>query len=257
MVLNPCLHLVFVSERKLTSIIAYTVLTSDVLFSAVHLFGYMENTITTWGYYGEFLFLHLRLCRPDSMFCHGLGINVGSFWPPPSCLLCSGHGGLNRAHFSYINIVYIALSTSSFHHLVSGFHWWFFEILQTSVAASSKGPFSFDQAQTSHLSVYIRRNPFFNHFLRGISVFGYYPYFSVFCINCRLINRNPQLTLCSWTVPRTHAWAGTIVRPLPGELRPRGPIHVTPLGSIITNTATPLRNIESAQCRMRRHRIPV
>ena len=111
--------------------------------------------------------------------------------------------------------------------------------------------------QTSHLSVYIRRNPFFNHFLRGISVFGYYPYFSVFCINCRLINRNPQLTLCSWTVPRTHAWAGTIVRPLPGELRPRGPIHVTPLGSIITNTATPLRNIESAQCRMRRHRIPV
>ena len=111
--------------------------------------------------------------------------------------------------------------------------------------------------QTSHLSVYIRRNPYFNHFLRGISVFGYYPYFSVFCINCRLINRNPQLTLCSWTVPRTHAWAGTIVRPLPGELRPRGPIHVTPLGSIITNTATPLRNIESAQCRMRRHRIPV
>ena len=111
--------------------------------------------------------------------------------------------------------------------------------------------------QTSRLSVYIRRNPYFNHFLRGISVFGYYPYFSVFCINCRLINRNPQLTLCSWTVPRTHAWAGTIVRPLPGELRPRGPIHVTPLGSIITNTATPLRNIESAQCRMRRHRIPV
>ena len=49
--------------------------------------------------------------------------------------------------------------------------------------------------QTSHLSVYIRRNPYFNHFLRGISVFGYYPYFSVFCINCRLINRNPQLTL--------------------------------------------------------------
>ena len=111
--------------------------------------------------------------------------------------------------------------------------------------------------QTSHLSVYIRRNPYFNHFLRGISVFGYYPYFSVFCINCRLINQNPQLTLCSWTVPRTHAWGGTIVRPLPGELRPRGPIHVTPLGSIITNTATPLRNIESAQCRMRRHRIPV
>ena len=48
-------------------------------------------------------------------------------------------------------------------------------------------------SQTSHLSVYIRRNPYFNHFLRGISVFGYYPYFSVFCINCRLINRNPQL----------------------------------------------------------------
>ena len=77
-VLNPCIHLVFVSERKLTSIIAYTVLTSDVLVSEVHLFGYTENTITIWGYRGEFLILRPRLCQLD-MFCHTLGIMLAVF----------------------------------------------------------------------------------------------------------------------------------------------------------------------------------
>ena len=81
-VLNPCLHLIFASERKLTSIIAYTVLTNNVLVSAVHLFGDTENTITICGHCGEFLFLCLRVCQPGSMFCHALSINVDSF-----CLL--------------------------------------------------------------------------------------------------------------------------------------------------------------------------
>ena len=39
-----------------------------------------RNTITIWGYCGEFLFLRLRLCQPNSMFCHALGINAGSFY---------------------------------------------------------------------------------------------------------------------------------------------------------------------------------
>ena len=93
---------------------------------------------------------------------------------------------------------------------------WLSTIIDPEVLPTRKNKSSLSESyysQTSHLSVYIRRNPYFNHFLRGMSVFGYYPYFSVFCINCCLINRNPQLTLCSWTVPRTHAWAGTIVRP--------------------------------------------
>ena len=33
------------------------------------------------GYCGEFLFLLPKLCQPASMFCHALGINVGSFCP--------------------------------------------------------------------------------------------------------------------------------------------------------------------------------
>ena len=63
--LNPCLNIVFVRKRKLTSIIVYTVLTNDVPVSVVHLFGYTENTITIWLYCGEFLFLHLWLYQPD------------------------------------------------------------------------------------------------------------------------------------------------------------------------------------------------
>ena len=78
-VLNPCLHLPFVSERKFNSVIAYTVLTINVLVCVVYLFGNMENTITICRYCGEFLFLCLRLCQPDGMFCHALGINEGNF----------------------------------------------------------------------------------------------------------------------------------------------------------------------------------
>ena len=53
---------------------------------------------------------------------------------------------LNRACFFSI-----ALSTSSFNHQNFGFHWWFLERPQISVAASSKGPLSFDQADSTHL----------------------------------------------------------------------------------------------------------
>ena len=54
-VLNPCLHLAFVSKRKLTSIIAYSVLTNDVLVCAAHSFGNMENAIAILRYCGEFI----------------------------------------------------------------------------------------------------------------------------------------------------------------------------------------------------------
>ena len=77
---GPAVGETHVSVRKLTSIIAYTVLTNDVLVSAVHLFGDTLNTITIWGYYDEFLFLRLRVCQLDSMVCHALGINIGSFY---------------------------------------------------------------------------------------------------------------------------------------------------------------------------------
>ena len=78
---NHQMHRVCGSEHKLTSIIVYTVLTSNVLVCAVHLFGNMENTITIWEYCGKYLFLCFRLCEPDGMFCHMFGVNVGSFCP--------------------------------------------------------------------------------------------------------------------------------------------------------------------------------
>ena len=77
-VLNPCFHLVFVNEHKLTSIIAYTVLTNDVLF-------FCSPSVWLYGKHHHHLGILWRippsLCRPDSMFCHALGINVGSFCP--------------------------------------------------------------------------------------------------------------------------------------------------------------------------------
>ena len=69
------------SQYKLTSIIVYTVLTNNVLVCAVHLFGNMENTITIWEYCGKYFFLCFRLCKPDGMLYHMLGVNVGSFCP--------------------------------------------------------------------------------------------------------------------------------------------------------------------------------
>ena len=50
--LNPCLRLVFVNECSFISIIAYTILNSDVLVCAAHLFGNTENTITIGDFTG-------------------------------------------------------------------------------------------------------------------------------------------------------------------------------------------------------------
>ena len=50
-VLNPCLHLLFVSERRLTSLIAYTVITNNILVYVVHLLCNMKinhNLGTLW-----------------------------------------------------------------------------------------------------------------------------------------------------------------------------------------------------------------
>ena len=69
-VLNPSLPLILVSEQKLTSIITYAILITNVLVCAVHLFGDTGNTITVWRYFGEILFLCLRLSNRDSLIWH-------------------------------------------------------------------------------------------------------------------------------------------------------------------------------------------
>ena len=65
---------------------AYTILINNILVWEVHLFGDKENTISIWGYCGEFLLFCLRLCQPASMLCHAPGISVGTF-----CLLGPSH----------------------------------------------------------------------------------------------------------------------------------------------------------------------
>ena len=95
----------------------------------------MQNTLTIWWYCGKFIFPCLRLCQPDSIICHGLGINVGSLCPPwPPLSYHPSWDIVNCAHFSCITS-----STCSFHHQVSDFNWWFLKKPQTSVAASSRG----------------------------------------------------------------------------------------------------------------------
>ena len=59
-----CLHLVFIGECRLTSIIVCSVLINNILVFVVHLFG---NTNIIWVYCGKFLFLCLKLCQPDGM----------------------------------------------------------------------------------------------------------------------------------------------------------------------------------------------
>ena len=133
------------------SIIMYTVLTNDSLVSAVHLFGYTKNTIIIWGYCDELLFLHLRFCQPDGMFCHVLGINVGSF-----CLL-----GLRR-HASFLHgtvgLELCTLILYSFVHLFippPGFWLPLFVLAETTNFGGSiqQGPFSFDQADSTQFPV--------------------------------------------------------------------------------------------------------
>ena len=67
-----------VSDCKFT--VAYTVLANNILVCAVQLFGNTENTISIWGYYGEFVFLCLRLCQPEGVLCHTLGVLVGGHY---------------------------------------------------------------------------------------------------------------------------------------------------------------------------------
>ena len=80
MVWIPCFHFVFVSECKLMSITAYKFLTNDVLVFVVHLLNDVDNTIAVCRYCDEFLFLCLRLCQLEGMFCHAIGINWGSLY---------------------------------------------------------------------------------------------------------------------------------------------------------------------------------
>ena len=51
---------------------------------------------------------------------------------------------------SFLRVLYTA---SSLHHQVSDFHWWFLERPQTLVAASSKRPFSIDQAASVRFTI--------------------------------------------------------------------------------------------------------
>ena len=75
---NPCFHHVFTKKMSASSSLLFGEQFSP--FCLVHLFVDTENTITNWVYCGEFLLLCLKLCQPDDMFCHVLGIKVDSFF---------------------------------------------------------------------------------------------------------------------------------------------------------------------------------
>ena len=138
--LSFCLHKRMEAHQR----IKYTIITKKVLVCVVHLFGNMENTITIWGYSGKYLFLCLKHSKPDGMLCHVFGINVGSFCLfQLSCLasLLRRCKALNHTHFSCITS-----PSYLFYHQVSDLHWLFLERSQTSVAASDRGLFSFEQA---------------------------------------------------------------------------------------------------------------
>ena len=146
MKLNPWRHLVLASDHKHTSIIAYTFLTNDVLVCVAHLFGDAENIITIQRNCGEFLFLCPRLCQPGSMLCHALGVNVGSFCLLAPAVLLPFFRALYTLNHACLSCT--ALSTCSFHHMVSSLHWWVLARSQTSLAASTRGPFNFDEADS-------------------------------------------------------------------------------------------------------------
>ena len=146
-VLNPCFHFVFVSESKLTSIIAYTILTHNILVCTVL---FTENTVTVCGYCGKFSFLCPMVCQPDSMLCHVLGFTEDNF-----CILGLSHlASLLQGGVGFEPCMpSIALSTRSFNHQISGLHWWLYKRPQISVAASSRGPFSIDKSDTTQCAV--------------------------------------------------------------------------------------------------------
>ena len=150
MLLYPCFHLVIIREHKFTSIIAYTYLANNVLVCVVHLFGNTENT-TIWGYSGKFLFLCLRLCQPDDMLCHVLGVLVGSLsllgLSYPVSLL-QGLVGIESCTLLLYSFINLCITPPGFRSPL-----WFFKRPQTSVAASSRGPFSFEQTVSARFAV--------------------------------------------------------------------------------------------------------
>ena len=70
--------------------------------------------------------------------------------PQPSCLPTSRSWRLQSV---YASLVQLHLHLRSFHHQVSGLHWWLLERSHTSVATYNSGPFSFDQADSIRLAV--------------------------------------------------------------------------------------------------------
>ena len=72
----PASHNFCPSPHKLIGMIANTILTSDIVVCAVYLLVDTEKKITISRNCGEFLFP--SLCQPDGIFCHKLGIVVGS-----------------------------------------------------------------------------------------------------------------------------------------------------------------------------------
>ena len=92
-VLNPCLHLLFVSERRLTSLIAYTVITNNILVYVVHLLCNMKinhNLGTLWR-----ISLSLLQTLPARRYVLPCAYHqCRQFlppWAPPSCFPSSGH----------------------------------------------------------------------------------------------------------------------------------------------------------------------
>ena len=153
-VLNACLHLVFLSERKLTIIITYryTILANNALVCALwSICLAMRKTPSP----PPVVWIPLSLPQTLQARRHALPRTwrqcrqLLSPWPQPSCLQFLGHFRLwtMLARFSYL-----VSSTSSFHHQVSDLRWSFLERPQTSVAASRKWPFSFDQADSTQFA---------------------------------------------------------------------------------------------------------
>ena len=108
MVLCPCLHLVIIIEHKFTSIVAYTVLANNILF----------------------------------VWCICLAIWKTSFppWPKPSWLLLQGLVSFEPCRLLLYSFIHLFIPPPGFKS-----QWWFLKRAQTSVAASSRGSFSFDQ----------------------------------------------------------------------------------------------------------------
>ena len=109
--------------------------------------------MTIWRYCSEFLFLCRRLCHPNSMFCHVLGINVGGL-----CLL-----GLSRLASLLLGLVGFApwtLLLYSFIYLFippPGFRFPLVVLVETAEFGgsiqTSRGSFSIDQTASMWFAI--------------------------------------------------------------------------------------------------------